>query len=425
MIENVDGDDRDHIIIHHEKSTGVIKFRYSNHTLDREGEDFGQVIVGVIATDKGEHPKNSSTLAFKIKITDINDQYAPNGTCIGEVNATDLDENPETLYYIDITESSVGSVVEIDKSTGKIVKSGNMSLSSTQNVQIKGNVFAQDGKDLKKLPSHAEIIITIEFDDKNNHTPVFQKVDKTCIYIQYTKCQCYRTRAYETDVDWKTPAGSKIITVIAEDADKGKEGEVTLSIIGGNSRLRQCQTTDFGDNPGTCIQGAEHSKELLNIESERDKWSYALYGLVAALCLAILLSFVFLYKWRTSPVSETTPPVGKMKYFDNPIPYDHLKKRETVEYSHSNESFDPQVETVISQTTKTNKYLRYELSLLGVDVTEPEGEARYRRPPDNKHLHSSRPLSFEEPTPDYPVYEFEGKVTKPTIPSTSRTSENC
>ncbi|XP_071155009.1 protocadherin Fat 4-like isoform X2 [Mytilus edulis] len=368
------------------KNTGVIKFRYSNHTLDREGEDFGQVIVGVIATDKGEHPKNSSTLAFKIKITDINDQvpvfnqinyafgifqYAPNGTCIGEVNATDLDENPETLYSIDITESSVGSVVEIDKSTGKIVKSGNMSLSSTQNVQIKGNVFAQDGKDLKKLPSHAEIIITIEFDDKNNHTPVFQK------------------GAYEKDVDWKTPAGSKIITVIAEDADKGKEGEVTLSIIGGNSRdffainmvddesyvvlkyqldssigknrtvivnltikaedkgiipkssYVNVKLRIFGDNPGTCIQGAEHSKELLNIESERDKWSYALYGLVAALCLAILLSFVFLYKWRTSPVSETTPPVGKMKYFDNPIPYDHLKKRETVEYSHSNESFDP------------------------------------------------------------------------------------
>ncbi|VDI58231.1 Hypothetical predicted protein, partial [Mytilus galloprovincialis] len=222
---------RDDIII--VKDTGVIKFKYSNHTLDREGEDRGQVIVGVIATDKGEHSKNSSTMEFKIKITDINDQvpvfnqinyafsifqYAPNGTNIGEVNATDLDENPETFYSINITESSVGSVVTIDKETGKIVKAGNMSLSSTQNVQIKGNVFAQDGKDLKKLPSHAEIIITIEFDDKNNHTPVFQPDE------------------YQTDVDWNTAAGSKIITVKAEDADEGKEGEVTLSIIGGNSR---------------------------------------------------------------------------------------------------------------------------------------------------------------------------------------------
>lgn len=51
-----------------------------------------------------------------------------------------------------------------------------------------------------------------------------------------------------------------------------------------------------GKNPGTCIQGAEHSKQLLNIESERDNWSYALYGLVGALCLAILMSFAFLYK---------------------------------------------------------------------------------------------------------------------------------
>ncbi|XP_063420962.1 protocadherin gamma-B5-like [Mytilus trossulus] len=443
-----------------DKDKGVIKFRYSNHTLDREGEDFGQVIVGVIATDKGEHPKNSSTMEFKIKITDINDQvpvfnqinyafsifqYAPNETPIGEVKAVDLDEKPETLYSINITESSVGAVVTIDKLTGEIVKSGNMSLSNTQNVQIKGNVFAQDGKDLKKLPSHAEIIITIQFDDKNNHTPVFQQ------------------DWYEQNVDWNTAAEHKIVKVIAEDADDGKEGEVTLSIIDGNSReffainmindesyvvlkyqldssigkdptvivnltvkaedsgiipkssYVNVKLRIFGQNPGTCIQGAAHSKELLNIESERDKWSYALYGLVAALCLAILLSFVFLYKWRTSPVSETTPPVGKMKYFDNPIPYDHLKKRETVEYSHSNESFDPPGRNCDFSDDK-DQYQR---------VTELEGEARFRRPLDNKHLHSSRPLSFEEPTPDYPVYEFDGKVTKPAIPSTSRTSENC
>lgn len=55
------------------------------------------------------------------------------------MNAVDLDENPETLYSINITESSVGSVVTIDKETGKIVKSGNMSLNSAQNVQIKVN----------------------------------------------------------------------------------------------------------------------------------------------------------------------------------------------------------------------------------------------------------------------------------------------
>lgn len=59
------------------------------------------------------------------------------------------------------------------------------------------------------------------------------------------------------------------------------------------------------------------------------------------ICLFRHLYEVCVYRWRTSPVSETTPPVGKMKYFDNPIPYDHLRKRETVEYSHSNESFDP------------------------------------------------------------------------------------
>ncbi|XP_052063802.1 protocadherin Fat 3-like [Mytilus californianus] len=446
---------RDDIII--VKETGVIKFRNSNHTLDRENEYGGQVIVGVIATDKAEHPKNSSTMEFKIKITDINDQvpvfnqinyafgifqYAPDETYIGEVNAVDLDENPETHYFINITESSVGSVVKIDKLTGKIVKSGNMSLSSAQNVQIKGNVFAQDGKDEKKSPSHAEIIITIQFDDKNNHTPVFEK------------------SLYEPNIDWNSPAGFKIEDVIATDDDDGKEGKVTLSIIDGNTReffsingkgevhLRYQLDSSIGKdpteivtlivkaedsgiipknsnatvkiritgkNPGTCIQGAEHSKQLLNIENERDSWSYALYGLVAALCLAILLSFTFLYKWRTSPVSETTPPTGKMKYFDNPIPYDHLRKRQPVEYSHSNESFDPPSRN-FDFPDDTDQYQR---------VTEPEGEASFRRPPDNKPLHTSRPLSFDEPTPDYPVYEFEGKDPKPAIPSTSRTSENC
>ncbi|VDI21724.1 Hypothetical predicted protein [Mytilus galloprovincialis] len=447
--------DRNDIII--ENDTGVIKFIHSDYTLDREEEIRGHIIIGVIAIDKGEPPKESPTMEFKIIIKDINDQvpvftkihytfeifqHAPNGFNIGKVVAVDLDENPETLYSINITESSVGSVVEIDNSTGKIVKSGNMSLSSAQNVQMKGNVFAQDGKDLKKSRSHAEITITIEFDDKNNHTPVFEKSE------------------YNAAIDWNLAAGYKIVDVVAEDADVGKEGNITYSIIDGNTRgffsinssgavlLKYQLDSSIGDkdtvivelivkaedkgiipknsnasviirisgkNPGTCIQGAEHSKQLLNIESERDNWSYALYGLVGALCLAILMSFAFLYKWRTSPVSETTPPVGKMKYFDNPIPYDHLKKRETVEYSHSNESFDPPSRNCDFSDDK-DQYQR---------VTEPEGEARYRRPPDNKHLHSSRPLSFEEPTPDYPVYEFEGKVTKPTIPSTSRTSENC
>ena len=38
-----------------------------------------------------------------------------------------------------------------------------------------GLVSAQDGKDDTKEPSISQVTITIEFDDKNNHTPIFEK----------------------------------------------------------------------------------------------------------------------------------------------------------------------------------------------------------------------------------------------------------
>ena len=52
-----------------------------------------------------------------------------------------------------------------------------------------------------------------------------------------------------------------------------------------------------GDNPGVCVQGAEHSRQVNDLESERNSWSSALYGLVAALCLAIFCALILLYKY--------------------------------------------------------------------------------------------------------------------------------
>lgn len=51
-----------------------------------------------------------------------------------------------------------------------------------------------------------------------------------------------------------------------------------------------------GDNPGPCIQGTAHNRQVNDLKRERQNWSYALYGLSGALCITILTTFVFVYK---------------------------------------------------------------------------------------------------------------------------------
>ncbi|XP_052063814.1 protocadherin Fat 4-like isoform X2 [Mytilus californianus] len=374
---------REDIII--ESNTGTIKFKNSNYALDRESEPYGKVTIGVIATDKGLPPKNSKTMPFTINILDINDhsptfkddysfkipQNAPEGTTIGTVTAYDIDEDPQTLYNISISNNGGfnETVVTIGNRTGKITTSGNLTLRSGQKGEIEGKVFAVDGKDPTKSPSRVGIKIKVEFDSNNKHAPVFQNTP------------------YETAITWNLAAGSPITKVNATDADTGRSGNVTYSIIENSKRefftvnnkdgvislayqldssigdtdkvklyltikaqdngiVPKSSTTTVtlqvtGQNPGVCIQGAEHSKETQELEDERATWTIAVYVLVGLLCVFIVLSFFFVYKWRTSsPVISTPAERNKQTYFDN-MEYDELEKRKTVEYSQSNQAFEP------------------------------------------------------------------------------------
>ncbi|XP_071155012.1 protocadherin Fat 4-like isoform X2 [Mytilus edulis] len=375
---------RNDIII--ENTTGIIKFRNRESVLDREGESHGKVIIGVIATDKGSPPKKSKTMPFTIDIVDINDQSpafeklayafkipqnAPEGTTIGTVTAIDLDENPITLYNISIKDNGGydGNVVTIDEMTGEITTSGNLTIRSGQNAVIKGVVFAQDANDTAKSLANSNFEITVEYDYNNKHAPVFQNTP------------------YATVINWNLAAGSPITEVNATDADTGRNSEVTYSITDNSKRefftvnnngvislayqldsslgndntvkinltiiakdngiIPKSSTTIVqiritGENPGVCIQGAEHSKETKELEDERQNWSLAVYVLVGLLCISIVVSFFFVYKWRTSSpvIGAPEDTTNKKTYFQN-MEYDELERRKTVEYSQSNQAFEP------------------------------------------------------------------------------------
>lgn len=442
--------DRKDIII--ESNTGAIKFKNSNYTLDRESEPYGQVIIGVIATDKGSPPKNSKTMPFTIKIIDINDQSpafekiayafkipqnAPEGTTIGTVTANDPDEDPQTLYNITISDNGGfnETVVTIGNRTGKITTSGNLTLRSGQNAVIKGVVFAQDGEDPTKSPDHSTFEITVEFDYNNKHAPVFQKT------------------LYETTINWNLAAGSPITKVNATDADTDINGEVTYSITDNSKRefftvnedgvislayqldsslgdtntvivnltvkgqdkgiIPKSSTTTVqvrvtGQNPGVCIQGAEHSKETKELEDERQTWSIAVYALVGLLCISLVASFFFVYKWRTSsPVISAPEERNKKTYFEN-MEYDELEKRKTVEYSQSNQAFEPPRKDI--NFTDQDPYQK---------PYAQAGGASFKTSPYDEPIPDLK-ASSDEPKPDYPVYDWETKATKvlpPVVPS--------
>ncbi|XP_063420960.1 protocadherin Fat 4-like [Mytilus trossulus] len=439
---------KDIIII--ESTTGTIKFRDSDFVLDREGESHGKVIIGVIATDKGS--KNSKTMPFTINIVDINDQSpafeklayafripqnAPEGTTVGTVTAIDPDENPITLYNISIRDNGGydGNVVTINEMTGKITTSGNLTIRSGQNAVIKGVVFAQDGNDTAKSPANSNFEITVEYDYNNKHAPVFQNTP------------------YAAQINWNLAAGSLITEINATDADSGRNSDVSYSITDTSKRefftvnndgvislayqldsslgsdnmvkinltviakdngiIPKSSTTTVqiqisGENPGVCIQGAAHSKETKELEDERQNWSIAVYALVGLLCISLVASFFFVFKWRTSaPAKSTTEESNKKAYFSPE--YDELAaRRKTVEYSQSNEAFEPPRKDI--NFTDQDPYQK---------PYAQAGGASFKTSPYDEPIPDLK-ASSDEPKPDYPVYDWETKATKvlpPVVPS--------
>lgn len=437
---------REDIVI--ESTTGTIKFLYSNGTLDREKEAGGRVIFGVIAEDKERPPKNSSTMSFVIEIEDINDnspffqnqeysfvfhQNTPDGTVIGTMKAIDRDLDPVTLYSINSTTDTDGrmitDIVQINERTGEITKSGNTTLSSVENAVITGFVTARDGKD-DKPPSISLLRIVIEYDDKNNHTPTFER------------------QMYESELDWSSPAKKFILQVNATDDDKDAQGRVHYYIERGNTRgffdihnttgvltlaylldssigtgnretitlkikaqdggiipkysFADVRIVITGINPGVCVQQAEHSRQLVDLEAERNSWSGALYGLVAALCIAIIACCFLIYKWRTSvslPEEDTSNTNNKNKNFDHATYSDLSKSQREVEYSQSNQAFDPPSYNIDFESGK-DEYTRVDE---GLGATSSFRDT----------------LSVDEPKPDYSPYMKQRMkpVMTPEVPS--------
>ncbi|XP_031558160.1 protocadherin Fat 4-like [Actinia tenebrosa] len=191
--------------------------------LDRENKK--NYTLKVTATDKG-NPSLSSDMKIVIVVDDFNDhapvfrshssefrifENVPAGTNIVKLSAVDEDygTNAEVRYDI-ITGNGNGSF-SINQITGKLRTAKTLDKETEPIYILKIRAY-----DLGVPRKESVTTVTIVLRDINDNEPVFTK-------------STYVTDVSENKVD------SSLLTVIAEDHDDGKDGEVTYSIISGSS----------------------------------------------------------------------------------------------------------------------------------------------------------------------------------------------
>ncbi|CAH1247055.1 CDH23 [Branchiostoma lanceolatum] len=222
--------------------TGVIRIAH-RQALDREARD--QYVLVVKATDHGI-PTRSGTSTVLIDVEDINDsapyflQYIHTATVsesmgIGSwiINITAVDRDLDSLLDYSIT-----AVVATDLQGNHIVNGmgyldwfgvdqfgGGLFVNSTLNREKAEVVQLTIGvKDLasdvpQRTQSGRDAQVTISIIDENDNTPTFQPPGVAF----------YQERILE-----EVPVGTVVMSIIATDADKGKNGIITYRIVNGS-----------------------------------------------------------------------------------------------------------------------------------------------------------------------------------------------
>ncbi|KAK3106567.1 hypothetical protein FSP39_022656 [Pinctada imbricata] len=222
-----------------DSKTASIRLR-NNTTIDREEIQALELLV--IGEDDGIPPQDNShdPLVIKVIILDINDmaprftqlqynttifQGYPLNTPILTVEANDGDENPITFYEIisfnisiDLAGNHTTSMVAINQTSGELFLTASIDVNSTTNFEIEVAVRASDGE-RPSFRDEAIVIITVQYDDPNQHFPRFSSA-------LYTK---------EASKD-KIQPGDLLVTVDATDDDIGMNGKITYTLLNGNIR---------------------------------------------------------------------------------------------------------------------------------------------------------------------------------------------
>ncbi|XP_078579310.1 cadherin-23-like isoform X3 [Branchiostoma floridae x Branchiostoma japonicum] len=222
--------------------TGVIRIAH-RQALDREARD--QYVLVVKATDHGI-PTRSGTSTVLIEVEDINDsapyflQYIHTATVseskeVGSwiMNVTAVDRDLDSLLDYSIT-----AVVATDLQGNHIVNGmgylewfgvdqfgGGLFVNSTLNreraevVQLTIGVEDLASDVPQRARSGRDAQVTISIIDENDNTPTFQPPGVSF----------YQERILE-----EVPVGTVVMSIIATDADKGKNGIITYRIVNGS-----------------------------------------------------------------------------------------------------------------------------------------------------------------------------------------------
>ncbi|XP_035389998.1 protocadherin Fat 3a isoform X2 [Electrophorus electricus] len=205
---------------HIDSSSGLI---LTARTLDHE--TVPRYVFVVKATDDG-FPPLSSEVRVTIQVTDTNDnapvfnqllyeatvhELAPRGHFVTCVQASDADgRDAERLRY-GLVSGNERALFELDAASGVLT------LSRQRHMQrmppaVSLNISVSDGV----FTSTAQVHVRVEW--ANLHAPQFSQ------------------GTYEAEVRENTPAGSKVVTVRAQDADPGSLGEVRYVLLSDMAR---------------------------------------------------------------------------------------------------------------------------------------------------------------------------------------------
>ena len=138
-------------------------------------------------------------------------ETAPTGAVVGRVNATDPDSRSNGRVAYHILSSQPSSGVFSVNNTGYITLLQSIDREVIEQYTL--NISATDGG---VLPLASFVSVTINVLDVNDNSPIFTQ------------------QVYTAEVAERSSRGTPVITVTANDADFGRNGEITYTIESGN-----------------------------------------------------------------------------------------------------------------------------------------------------------------------------------------------
>ncbi|XP_062873349.1 protocadherin Fat 3a isoform X1 [Trichomycterus rosablanca] len=206
---------------HIDSSSGLI---LTARSLDHE--TFQRYVFLVRATDNG-FPPLSGEVRVVVQVTDTNDnapvfnqllyeasvhELAPRGHFVMCVQASDADESDADRLNYGLVSGNEQLLFDLDASSGVLTLSGQRR-SQRMPSAVSLNVSVSDGV----FTSTAQVHVHVEW--ANLHAPRFTQ------------------SAYEAEIRENAPAGSKVVTIRAQDADPGTFGTVRYVLLSDSARF--------------------------------------------------------------------------------------------------------------------------------------------------------------------------------------------